>query len=69
MAFLIGVGDEAALKYRILPVSRFMNIGARPSRATPCVHAPAGCATPSSEQDPHLFCPLPLIKRRIRGLG
>lgn len=27
MAFLIGMGDEPALKYRILPVNRFMNIG------------------------------------------
>mmetsp|Transcript_1768 Transcript_1768/g.5121 ORF Transcript_1768/g.5121 Transcript_1768/m.5121 type:complete len:434 (+) Transcript_1768:363-1664(+) len=26
MAFLIGMGDEPALKYRILPVNRFMNI-------------------------------------------
>jgi hypothetical protein len=27
MAFLVGMGDEEPLRYRILPVNRFMNIG------------------------------------------
>ncbi len=29
MAFLVGVGDEEPLRYRILPINKFMNLGAR----------------------------------------
>ena len=27
MGFLFGIGDEEPLRYRILPISRFMNLG------------------------------------------
>lgn len=27
MAFLVGMGDEEPLRYRILPISQFMNLG------------------------------------------
>lgn len=37
MAFLVGMGDEEPLRYRILPVNRFMNIGAA-KFTVPCMH-------------------------------
>lgn len=27
MAFLVGMGDEEPLRYRILPINKFMNLG------------------------------------------
>ena len=37
MAFLVGMGDEEPLRYRILPVNRFMNIGQAEVAAPACI--------------------------------
>ena len=38
MAFLVGMGDEEPLRYRILPVNRFMNIGQAEVAVPACMH-------------------------------
>ena len=45
MAFLIGMGEEEPLRYRILPLTRFMNLGERCAaklRIVPCAVRQSG---------------------------
>lgn len=44
MAFLVGVGDEEPLRYRILPINKFMNLGAQRLSHTLHVCAAQVCA-------------------------